>query len=83
MDMQEKIEKLLEEKVRPALGSHGGGVDLVKVEDNKVYVKLTGGCRGCMGARMTMKNGIEQIIISEYPEITEVIDATDHSFRGQ
>ena len=76
--MHDKIEQLLNEQVRPALGSHGGGVELVKVEDNKVYVKLTGGCRGCPGARMTMKNGIEQIIIETYPEITEVIDVTNH-----
>ena len=74
----EKIEALLDEQVRPALMSHGGGVELVEVKDNKVYVKLTGGCQGCAGARMTMKNGIERVIKETYPEIEEVIDATNH-----
>lgn len=54
--MKDKIEAVLNERVRPALAGHGGGVELVKVEDNKVYVKLQGGCRGCPGARMTIKN---------------------------
>ncbi len=76
--MMDKINALLDERVRPALSGHGGGVELIKVEDNKVYVKLTGGCQGCPGARMTMKNGIEQVIIEAYPEITEVVDITNH-----
>lgn len=76
--MFDKIKELLAEKVSPALASHGGGVELVKVEENKVYVKLQGGCRGCPGARATMKGSIEKVIIETYPEITEVIDVTDH-----
>jgi Fe-S cluster biogenesis protein NfuA len=78
MFMKEKIEALLDERVRPALAGHGGGVELVKVENNIVYVKLQGGCRGCPGARMTIKNGVEHIIREVYPEIEEVVDVTDH-----
>ncbi len=48
------------------------------VKDAKVYVELQGGCRGCMGARMTMKNGIERLLKEKVPAVTEVIDATDH-----
>ncbi len=76
--MKEKIEALLDERVRPALAGHGGGVELVKVEENKVYVKLQGGCRGCPGARMTIKNGVEHMIREVYPDIEEVVDVTDH-----
>lgn len=76
--MKDQIEALLDEAVRPSLAAHGGGVELVKVEDNKVYLKLQGGCRGCAGARMTMKSGIERIIQEKYPEIEEVVDVTDH-----
>ncbi len=76
--MFDKINDLLKERVMPALESHGGGVELIKVEDNKVYVKLSGGCQGCPGARMTIKNGVERIIKESFPEITEVVDTTNH-----
>ena len=61
-----------------ALASHGGGARIVTVKDAKVYVELQGGCRGCMGARMTMKNGIERLFKERVPDVAEVIDATDH-----
>lgn len=73
-----KIKELIDTEVRPALQSHGGDIELVKVEDNKVYVRLSGGCRGCRGARATIKGGVERIIKETYPEITEVVDVTDH-----
>lgn len=76
--MREKIEELLEKEIRPALASHGGGVELVDVDNNKVYVRLQGGCKGCAGARATLKGGIERIIRENFPEITEVVDVTDH-----
>lgn len=77
--MLRQLEKLLDEKIRPGLKTHNGNVELVDVDNNKVFIKLTGGCQGCMASKMTLKNGIEQIIKKEYPEITEVIDLTDHN----
>ncbi|OFZ21604.1 MAG: hypothetical protein A2202_09175 [Bdellovibrionales bacterium RIFOXYA1_FULL_36_14] len=76
--MKNKIEALMDEQVRPALGAHGGDVEIVEVKDNIVYLKLTGGCQGCAGARMTLKNGVERIIKDKYPEIEEVVDVTNH-----
>ena len=77
-EMLEAVEKVLEEEIGPALASHGGGAKIVTVKDAKVYVELQGGCRGCMGARMTMKNGIERLFKERVPDVVEVIDATDH-----
>ena len=76
--MFDKVNKVIEDIVRPAIAGHGGGVELVKVEDSIAYVKLEGGCVGCAGARSTIKNGVEQILKDEIPEITEVVDLTDH-----
>lgn len=76
--MIEKIQKLFDEEITPALAGHGGGIELVKYENNILYVKLSGGCRGCPGARMTMKNGVERIVQNRFPEIKEVVDVTDH-----
>jgi len=78
-EILEAVEKIMEDEIRPALASHGGGAKILKVEDGKVYVELQGGCRGCMGARMTMKNGIERLFKEKVPDVQEVIDATDHA----
>jgi len=78
VEILEAVEKLMEEEISPALASHGGGAKIVTVKDAKVCVELQGGCRGCMGARMTMKNGIERLFKERVPDVVEVIDATDH-----
>jgi Fe/S biogenesis protein NfuA len=77
-EILEAVEKIFEEEINPALAAHGGGSKVVTVKDAKVYVELQGGCRGCMGARMTMKNGIERLLKEKIPAVQEVIDATNH-----
>lgn len=77
-EILEAVKKVMAEEISPALASHGGGAEIVTVKDAKVYVELQGGCRGCMGARMTMKNGIERLFKERVPDVAEVIDATDH-----
>lgn len=78
VEMKEAVEKIFEETIRPALASHGGDATVVKVEAGKVYVELQGGCRGCPGARMTMKDGIERLLKEQLPGVEEVLDVTDH-----
>jgi Fe-S cluster biogenesis protein NfuA len=73
-----ETEKIMAEQIVPALASHGGGARVLKVENGVVQVELQGGCRGCMGARMTMKNGIEALLKEKIPAVREVVDATDH-----
>lgn len=74
-----QIEKILDEQVRPALAQHGGNVEVVDVDNNKLFVKLVGGCQGCSSSRATLKGGIEQLIKSHFPTIIEVVDLTDHT----
>ncbi|NQS88319.1 NifU family protein [Patescibacteria group bacterium] len=71
--MRERIEKILEEKVRPFLAMEGGNVELVEVtEDNVVKVKLTGACRGCPMAQLTLKSLVENTIKSHVPQVQRV-----------
>ena len=71
--MQEKVEEVLN-KIRPALVRDGGNVELVEVDDDgTVKVKLVGACAGCPMSTMTLKNGIEQILKQEIPEVKEVV----------
>lgn len=78
VEILEAVEKIMDEEIRPALATHGGGANVVTVTDAKVYIELQGGCRGCSGARMTMKSGIERLLKEKVPDVAEVIDATDH-----
>ena len=70
--MQEKVQQILE-KVRPQLQADGGDVELVGItEDNVVQVRLQGACAGCPMSQMTLKNGIEQVLKKEVPEVKAV-----------
>jgi len=70
---EEKVGEVIEE-VRPALQGHGGDVELVGVDEDKtVRVRLQGACRGCPGATMTMRMGIERILRERVPDVKQVV----------
>ncbi|HWV56283.1 MAG TPA: NifU family protein, partial [Longimicrobiales bacterium] len=73
-----QVAELLEERVNPAVASHGGRINLVTVEGTVAYVEMSGGCQGCGMARVTLRQGVERMIREAIPEITEVRDVTDH-----
>ena len=70
--MREKVEAVLD-KIRPALQSDGGDVELVGVDQGVVKVRLKGACGGCPMASMTLKNGIEKVLKESIPEVKEVL----------
>jgi Fe/S biogenesis protein NfuA len=74
----EQVEQLLKEQINPALAAHGGFAELKGVEGDKVYVTMGGGCQGCAVSAMTLRDGIARSIKEAIPEVTEVIDTTDH-----
>lgn len=70
---EEKVGEVIE-MVRPALQGHGGDVELLGVDEDKtVRVRLQGACRGCPGATMTMKMGIERILKERVPDVKQVV----------
>ncbi len=74
-----RVHQLIREQINPGLASHGGRATLLDVRDGKVYLEFGGGCQGCGMVDVTLKRGIEATIKSEIPEITEVLDTTDHA----
>jgi Fe/S biogenesis protein NfuA len=78
-ELKTKVQSVFDEQINPAVAMHGGFISLVDVKDNKVFVEMGGGCQGCGAANMTLKAGIEAILLEEVPEISAVIDTTDHS----
>ncbi len=77
--IEERVAQLISEHINPAIAAHGGFVTLDRVEDTTAYVQLGGGCQGCGLAAMTLSQGIETAIKSNVPEITGVVDVTDHT----
>lgn len=69
--MREKVEKVIAE-IRPMLQMDGGDIELVDVVDGVVKVRLKGACDGCPGAVYTLKNGVEQRLKSQIPEVKSV-----------
>jgi len=77
--IERRVEWLLESEINPALASHGGRVSLVEItREMAVVLQFGGGCHGCGMADVTLKQGIEKTLTEKVPEITAVIDATDH-----
>jgi len=77
--IRQVIEELFEKEVNPAIASHGGKVELADVEGTKILLRLSGGCQGCSSATVTLRQGIEKSIRAALPDITEIIDITDHA----
>lgn len=70
-DLKQAIEKALE-KIRPLLQRDGGDIELVAVTDGVVKVRLTGACKGCPMSQMTLKQGVEKMLLKEVPGLKEV-----------
>ena len=75
----EKVRQLLDGQINPALAMHGGYAALDRVEDDKVFVTMGGGCQGCAVSAMTLREGIARSIKEAIPEVSEVVDITDHA----
>lgn len=69
--MIDKINIAINEKIKPLLAEHNGDIELVKVKDGVVYVKLLGACSGCPSARFTMEELVGNVL-KEIPEVKDV-----------
>ena len=77
--LADRVQKLLDDDINPSIASHGGIVSLVGIEDARVIIRMGGGCQGCGMADVTLRQGVEAMLREQIPEITEVVDATDHA----
>ena len=78
-EIRKRVQQLLDREINPAVGMHGGWVELIDVKKNSVYLRLGGGCQGCGAADVTLKMGIEKSIRELIPEVGEILDTTDHA----
>lgn len=75
----ERVISVLDHQINPAIAAHGGHAELVAVEDDTAYLRLSGGCQGCGMASVTLSQGIEVALRDSVPEISRVVDVTDHA----
>lgn len=84
--LEERINYVLQAEINPNLAAHGGNVQLVDLYEEEgvgqiAVLKFGGGCQGCAAVDMTLKQGVEATLKQQIPELTQVVDETDHSKR--
>ena len=78
--LEDRINYVLYNEINPGLAAHGGVVTLVEVTDEMAAVlQFGGGCQGCAAVDITLKNSVETTLMERVPELTGVLDQTDHS----
>jgi len=79
--VEDRINYILYNEINPGLASHGGMVSLLEVIDgNTAVLEFGGGCQGCAAVDITLKQGVEKVLLEQVPELQAVKDSTDHSF---
>ena len=72
-EIEQKIVKILDEKIRPAVARDGGDIKFKEFKDGVVKVQLQGSCSGCPSSTMTLKQGVQNLLCHYLPEVKEVI----------
>ena len=71
-ELEKKIVKILDEKIRPAVARDGGDIKFKDFKDGKVIVELQGSCSGCPSSTLTLKKGVQNLLCHYVPEVKEV-----------
>lgn len=72
-ETEKKIAQVIEAEINPRLSAHMGGALLSAYEDGTAYIKFTGSCRGCYAADDTMDNIVRPILLSQIPQLHDVV----------
>ena len=72
-ELEQKIVKILDEKIRPAVARDGGDIKFKEFKDGVVKVQLQGSCSGCPSSTMTLKKGVQNLLCHYLPEVKEVV----------
>jgi len=73
------VEEIFRSQINPAVGQHGGRIDLLDVEDGVVVIRMMGGCQGCGMANQTLRQGVDQSLTRMVPGYRGIRDITDHA----
>ena len=77
-EIEQRITEHLDSTINPQIASHGGKIDVVRVDGSVLLIEMKGGCQGCSSSGTTLQYGVEKQILSQFPEITRIDDITEH-----
>lgn len=78
-DLRNRVQEILDSEINPSVASHGGYISLLDVQGTRIFLHMGGGCQGCGMASATLRHGVEATLRSQIPEISEILDTTDHA----
>jgi Fe-S cluster biogenesis protein NfuA len=81
--LAERARRILDAEINPVIAAHRGHVALAGVDRGWVRIRLEGGCQGCSLAEVTLRQGIEPLLRSRLPDMTGLVDVTDHEAGTQ
>lgn len=76
--MLEAVRSLLDRQINPSIAGHGGHIDVERVTDATVYLRMSGGCQGCAASQLTLRGGVERKLRAALPNLRDIVDVTDH-----
>lgn len=78
--LEDRVNYVLYNEINPGLAAHGGVVSLVEITPDKAAVlQFGGGCQGCSAVDITLKHSVETTLLERIPELSSILDQTDHS----
>ncbi len=77
-DLADRVRRVLDAEINPAIAAHRGHVALAGINRGWVRIRLEGGCQGCSLAEVTLRQGIEPLLRARVPDMVGLIDVTDH-----
>ena len=72
-EIEQRIVKILDQKIRPAVARDGGDIKFKEFKDGVVKVQLQGSCSGCPSSTLTLKQGVQNLLCHYLPEVKEVV----------
>lgn len=78
-EIRVRVQDVLDSEINPGIAAHGGLISIVDVQGTKLFLSMGGGCQGCASAAATLAEGVERAIRAQVPEVTEIMDSTDHA----
>jgi Fe-S cluster biogenesis protein NfuA len=78
-EVRAAIQALLDGEVNQGIAGHGGKISLVDYKDGRLRIAMSGGCQGCASSQVTLRQGVEVMVRRIAPEVSEIVDVTDHS----
>ena len=73
------VQQLLDREVNRSIAAHGGQISIVDVREGNLFIAMSGGCQGCSASKVTLRQGFEVMLRRVAPEITNIVDTTDHA----